>query len=71
MDAFKEVLLTCRYGMTGLNGWGSTDGVGSWAFRGVSDLWESSHCSQCAEGFDSAKEAREVVLAAAAPFLDL
>lgn len=62
MDAFKEVLLTGRYGMTGLNGWAS---------RSVSDLWESSHHSQCAEGFAAAKEAREVVLAAAAPFLDL
>ena len=71
MDAFKEVLLICRYGMTGLNGWGSADRLGSWAFRSVSDLWESSHHSQCAEGFDSVKEAREVVLAAAVPFLDL
>lgn len=57
--------------MTGLNGWGSADRLGSWAFRSVSDLWESSHHSQCAEGFDSVREAREVVLAAAAPFLGL
>lgn len=71
MDALKEVLLTCRCGMPGLNGWGSADGVGSWGFRSVSDLWESSRHAQCAEGFDSAKEAREVVLAAVAPFLDL
>ena len=57
--------------MTGLNGWGSADRLGSWAFRSFNDLWERSHHSQCAEGFDSVKEAREVVLAAAVPFLDL
>lgn len=56
--------------MTGLSGWGSADRLGSWAFRSVSDLWESSHHSRCAEGFDLGREAREV-LAAAAPLLGL
>lgn len=48
-------------------------GSGDWvavAYRSVSHLSESSDHSRSAEGFNSAKEAREVVLAAAAPFLD-
>lgn len=40
------------------------------AYRSVSGLSVSSHHSHSAEGFSSAKEAGEVVLAAAAPFLD-
>ena len=38
-------------------------------YRSVSDLSESFCHYHSAEGFNSANEAREVVLAAAAPFL--